>query len=134
ERPGLLSDGETPRSDNAQPHTTQQSQNLLRKFGWKPLNHRPYSPNLVSSDFQLFRALKEQLSGHRFTCDEDVKRATVTWLTQRGVDIRSMRSARTNLSHAVTDTSAVKGTMLKNSIPSFCIENVQIKILPLISG
>lgn len=31
----------------------------------------------------MFLALKEYLSGHRFTCDEDVKRATITWLSQQ---------------------------------------------------
>ena len=40
--------------------------------------HHLYSPSLASCGFCLFPAWIEYLSRHRFTCDDDGKRATIT--------------------------------------------------------
>jgi len=61
----------------------QQTWNLLEKFGWE-MDHALYSPGLVPDNFHLFPALKKHLSGHCFTCDEDVKCATIMWLARQG--------------------------------------------------
>jgi hypothetical protein len=42
---------------NARPHTDAAMQDLIATFGWEQLNHPPYSPDLVPSDFHV--------SGHR---------------------------------------------------------------------
>ncbi|GFS76299.1 mariner Mos1 transposase [Trichonephila clavipes] len=46
--------------DNARPHSAINIQNLIRSFGWEPIDHPPYSPDLAPSDFHLFRYLKER--------------------------------------------------------------------------
>jgi len=42
------------------------------------------SLDLALSDLCLSLAVKHRLSGHCFTCEEDVKVVTVIWLTQQG--------------------------------------------------
>ena len=53
----------------------------IRSFGWDQIDHRPYSPDLAPSDFQLFRYLKELLDGKRFATDEKMKEAVQDWLS-----------------------------------------------------
>jgi len=49
------------------------------------MNHDPpYSLDLKPSDFYLFPAWTDHLSGHCFTCDEDIKCATSMWLMHWG--------------------------------------------------
>ena len=44
------------------------------------LQHPPYSPDLVPSDFHLFGPMKEFLAGKRFETDAEVKSAVRRWL------------------------------------------------------
>jgi histone-lysine N-methyltransferase SETMAR len=46
----------------------------------KQLKWEAYSPDLVPSDFHLFRPLKEAVRGRQFSCDDDVKAAVHQWL------------------------------------------------------
>ncbi|KAJ4436850.1 hypothetical protein ANN_16982 [Periplaneta americana] len=46
------------------------TQNLISKFGWEQIDHPPYSPDLVPSDFHLFLHLKKFLGGQRFDGDD----------------------------------------------------------------
>ncbi|GBP74408.1 Histone-lysine N-methyltransferase SETMAR [Eumeta japonica] len=41
--------------DNVRPHTSLAPQQILREFDWKMLMHPPYSPNLASTDFHLYK-------------------------------------------------------------------------------
>ena len=43
----------------------------------------PYSPDLAPSNFFLFPKMKERLAGKRFTNDEDLTDAVVTWLNNQ---------------------------------------------------
>ena len=61
----------------------QQTQDLLQNFHLATLDYQLYGTDLSPSHFHLSPALKPHLSGHHFTCD-DVKCATITWLTQQG--------------------------------------------------
>ena len=88
--------------------------NLLHKFCWLMLDHPPYSPDLAPSDFHVSN-LEGALSGHSFTCDEDVKCAIITWLMQQVV--RSVCLGWANWSYTMTSSSIVKGTMLRNNVP-----------------
>jgi len=45
----------------------------LRELGWEILTHPPYSPDLVPSDYHLFRALQNFLNGKNFNNEDDVK-------------------------------------------------------------
>jgi len=47
--------------DNAQPHTAHATVNLLERWDWEILEHRPYSPDLAPSDFHLFPNMKKHL-------------------------------------------------------------------------
>jgi histone-lysine N-methyltransferase SETMAR len=47
---------------------------------WENLDHPPYSPDLVPSDFQLFPKIKELLGSKRMATDEEVKETVTDWL------------------------------------------------------
>jgi hypothetical protein len=47
-------------------------------FGWEHLDHTPYGPDLVPSDFHFFPTLKRTLEGHHFTANKDVEVAVWT--------------------------------------------------------
>ncbi|KOC67963.1 hypothetical protein WH47_12293 [Habropoda laboriosa] len=38
----------------------------LRRFNWNFLSHPPYSPEITSSDYHLFRALQRSFGGQIF--------------------------------------------------------------------
>jgi hypothetical protein len=44
------------------------------------LKHRPYNPDLVASDCDLFGSLKDSLRGSHFANDKEVKEAVNAWL------------------------------------------------------
>ncbi|GFU10984.1 uncharacterized protein TNCV_4658161 [Trichonephila clavipes] len=80
-RRGLLTSGVLLLHDNARPHSAIPKQNLIRSFGWKQIDHPPYSPDLAPSDFLLFRSLKEFLGGKRFDTADEVKEEVQDWLS-----------------------------------------------------
>lgn len=72
--------------DNARPHTSQRTQDLIDSFGWEVLDHAPYSPDLAPSDFHLFWYLKHHLGGQRFNDDDEVKAAVNSWLSEQAAE------------------------------------------------
>ncbi|GBP31302.1 Histone-lysine N-methyltransferase SETMAR [Eumeta japonica] len=48
--------------DNAKPHISLSTQQILREVGWKMIIKPPYSPDLGISDFHLFRSLQISLA------------------------------------------------------------------------
>ena len=50
------------------------------------MEHPPYSPNLVLSDFHLFPQLKRHLGGQKFKTDNDVKEAVGQFLEKRNAN------------------------------------------------
>lgn len=48
--------------DNARPHTSLVTCKKLLQFGWNVLPHSLYSPDLVPSDYYLFRSLQNFLN------------------------------------------------------------------------
>ena len=56
--------------DNATPHTYLAIRQTLSRLGWELMLHPPYSPNLVLSDYYLFRSLQSSLNGKTFNDDE----------------------------------------------------------------
>ncbi|KAG8282048.1 hypothetical protein J6590_108589 [Homalodisca vitripennis] len=59
-RRGKLSSGVRLLHDNARPHVSRETQELLTNIGWTVVPHPPYSPDLAPSDYHLFPKLKEQ--------------------------------------------------------------------------
>ena len=67
--------------DNAPAHRALATQKKLAYLGFQCLDHPPYSPDLVSSDYHLFpRLKKKQLKGRHFSYDAEVIVAAETWL------------------------------------------------------
>jgi len=71
--------------DNALLHCAAQAQDLITSFKWEQMDHPPYSPDLVPSDYHLFLHLKKFLGGKRFDDDSDLKVAVQKWLTSQAV-------------------------------------------------
>ena len=59
--------------DNARPHTSLVTRQKLRELDWELLIPPPYSPDLASSDYHLFRSLQNSLNGETFGNDEAIK-------------------------------------------------------------
>ena len=47
--------------DNARPHTSRATKNLIDEFGWEILIHPSYSPDLAPTNFHFFRSLQNHL-------------------------------------------------------------------------
>ena len=61
--------------DNAPVHTAQVARRAVRDMGFEEINHPPYSPDLATSDFYLFKDLKKALRGRRFFDENEMKSA-----------------------------------------------------------
>ena len=72
--------------DNARPHTSLKTREVISSFVWTTISHSPYSPDLAPSDFHLFGPLKESLRGRHFFSDEEVKTAVRKWLKTQPVE------------------------------------------------
>jgi len=55
--------------DNAPAHKTLATQKKLAYLGFQYLDHPPYSPDLVPSNYHLFSGLQKQLKGSHFSSD-----------------------------------------------------------------
>ena len=86
-RRGKLSNGVRLHHDNARPHVSRQTTDLLAQFGWTVVPHPPYSSDLAPSDYHLFPKLKDHLSGEKFTSDNKVKKAVTQLLNRLAVDV-----------------------------------------------
>ncbi|UYV68232.1 hypothetical protein LAZ67_5003540 [Cordylochernes scorpioides] len=61
--------------DNARPHVAQVVKASLQELEWGVIQHPPYSPDLVPTDYHLFCSMSNHMRGTTFD-DEDLK----TWL------------------------------------------------------
>jgi histone-lysine N-methyltransferase SETMAR len=55
----------------------------LIKLNFEVLEHPPYSPGLVPSNYHLFGPLKQDLRGSPFTKDQQVKETLPEWLVSQ---------------------------------------------------
>ena len=72
--------------DNARPHTSLKTCEVISSFGWITILYSPYLPDLALPDFHLFWPLKESLKGRHFSSDEKVKTAVRKWLKTQPVE------------------------------------------------
>ena len=72
--------------DNARPHTSLKTCEVISSFGWTTISHLPYWPDLAPSDFHLFGTLKKSLRGQHFSSDEEVKTAVRKWFKTKPVE------------------------------------------------
>jgi hypothetical protein len=85
-------------------------------LGWQTPDHHSHSPHLATCDFHRLSALKGNLRGHHFTCDEDVTRAAITWLRQQGYTLNASGMDKLK-SRAVISASTSEETVLKHTAP-----------------
>jgi len=76
-RPDVLENGVLILHDNARPHLGKDVRELLDGYSWEVLPHPRYSPDMSTSDFDLFPKLKINMRGVRFSTLEDLS-ASVT--------------------------------------------------------
>jgi histone-lysine N-methyltransferase SETMAR len=57
--------------DNAPVHNTEGVRENLASFGFRGMEHPPYSPDLAPCDFFLFGAMKQWFAGQHFTAIDD---------------------------------------------------------------
>ena len=72
--------------DNARPHTSLKTREVISSFGWTTISHPLYSPDLAPSDSRLFGPLKESLREQHFSSDGEVKTAVRKWLKTQPVE------------------------------------------------
>ena len=72
--------------DDARPHTSLKTHEVISSFGWKTISYPPYLPDLAQSDFHLFGPLKESLRWQHFFNYEEVKTAVRKWLKTQPVE------------------------------------------------
>jgi histone-lysine N-methyltransferase SETMAR len=69
--------------DNARPHRSIQTREKIEEFGWEPLDHAPYSPDMAPSDFYLFRSLEHWLRGKKFKTVEEMRESLTEFFASK---------------------------------------------------
>ena len=72
--------------DNARPHTSLKTVEHTVNLGQTVVPHPLYNPDLVPSDFHLFRPMKDELHGQHFPSNDADVRAVKHWATSTGSD------------------------------------------------
>ncbi|GFU77578.1 histone-lysine N-methyltransferase SETMAR [Trichonephila clavipes] len=62
------------------------TQNHIATLGWELLYHPPYSPDLATSDFDLFLALKKNLAGRCFGSNAKIKQAVELFFRMQSLE------------------------------------------------
>ncbi|XP_014614921.1 PREDICTED: histone-lysine N-methyltransferase SETMAR-like, partial [Polistes canadensis] len=75
QRKEWVAPGDTPKP-RVKPHVTQVVKAALQELEWEVLQHPPYSPDLASTDYHLFRCLSNHMKGVTF----DNKEVLKNWL------------------------------------------------------
>lgn len=52
--------------NNIRPHIAEITQNKIEELGWELLSHPPYSPDLVLSDYHMFRSVQHSLEEKKY--------------------------------------------------------------------
>ena len=69
--------------DNAPPHRTRATRELVETYDWEPLVHAAYSPDLAPSDYHLFASMGHALSEQRFNSHEEAKKWLDDWFAAK---------------------------------------------------
>ena len=69
--------------DNARPHVVKVDKTYLETLKWEALPHPPYSPDVASSDYHLFRSMVHGLADQHFRSYEEVKNWIDSWITSK---------------------------------------------------
>ena len=110
--------------DNTWPHSAAQTQDLITSFRWEQMDHPPYSPDLVPSDFHLFLHQNKSLGGKRFDDDNDLKDAVQKWLTSQAAAF--YEEGIQTLCPATISVSIIVANIWKNSLKNVESDNNKI--------
>ncbi|EGI59573.1 Mariner Mos1 transposase, partial [Acromyrmex echinatior] len=69
--------------DNARPHVAAPVKTYMETLNWEVLPYLPYSPDIVPSDYHLFRSMAHGLSEQHFTSYEDIKNWIDNWIVSK---------------------------------------------------
>ncbi|CAK9820216.1 Histone-lysine N-methyltransferase SETMAR [Anthophora plagiata] len=72
--------------DNARPHTARITEKKILDLKWSVLPHPPYSPDLVPTDYHLFRSLQNSLSGKKLNNNNKVREYIDTFIASNDPD------------------------------------------------
>uniref|UniRef100_A0A915DJH4 Transposase n=1 Tax=Ditylenchus dipsaci TaxID=166011 RepID=A0A915DJH4_9BILA len=59
--------------DNATPDKAKKTKNKLEKLGWTVVPHPPYSPDLATTNYKLFRSLQNALKEKEFKTVKEIR-------------------------------------------------------------
>ena len=88
--------------DNARPHVAKPVITYLEMLKWKVLPHSPYSPDIVPSDYFLFRLMAHGLAYQQFRSYEDFEKCLDSWIASKDEhfyrnSIRALPDRRANV-------------------------------------
>ena len=69
--------------DNARPHVAKPVKTYLETLKWEVLPHPPYSPDIASSDYYLFRLMAHGLDDQQFRSHEDIEKWLDSWIASK---------------------------------------------------
>ena len=71
--------------DNARPHTSISliTRKKLLELGWEVMPHPPYSPDLASSHYHLFRSLQNHLNAKTFDSNKAVENELIQFFVSK---------------------------------------------------
>ncbi|KAG5318939.1 MOS1T transposase, partial [Pseudoatta argentina] len=69
--------------DNVRPHVAKPVKTYLETLKWEALPHPPYSPDIVPSDFHLFRSMAHGLADRRFHSYEEAQKWIDSWIASK---------------------------------------------------
>ncbi|XP_055116353.1 histone-lysine N-methyltransferase SETMAR isoform X2 [Symphalangus syndactylus] len=72
--------------DNARPHVAQPTLQKLNELGYEVLPHPPYSPDLLPTNYHVFKHLNNFLQGKRFHNQQDAENAFQEFIESRSTD------------------------------------------------
>ncbi|EGI61314.1 Mariner Mos1 transposase, partial [Acromyrmex echinatior] len=69
--------------DNTRPHVAKAVKTYLETLKWEVPLHPPYSPDVVPSDYHLFRSMAHDLADQHFQSYEEVKNWIDSWIASK---------------------------------------------------
>ncbi|XP_016795815.1 histone-lysine N-methyltransferase SETMAR isoform X3 [Pan paniscus] len=72
--------------DNARPHVAQPTLQKLNELGYEVLPHPPYSPDLLPTNYHVFKHLNNFLQGKRFHNQQDAENAFREFVESQSTD------------------------------------------------
>jgi len=79
-QPGVLCQGGFTLYKNIRPSTANQTCEWLPHCRWEVMDHHPYSPNHIPSDFYFRGHLKQHLASKKFATHANMKQGVTFWL------------------------------------------------------